>query len=539
MSLDAVSAAESSPQQSQDGWRALVLFGVYHLALGFALLISQQQNVLYGLGQVLPDLYRAVGWFYLVGSVFAIMLAVARQPAFHIQIHTALLIDVVALTLVVHASGGVGSGVGLLLAVSLAVGSLLTTGLSPFLFASLATIAVIGAEALSALSADDASGAYLHAGLLGIAFFSIASLDFILSRRLQASEQLVQEQELDLENLNAVNAFVIDLLDLGVIAVDGDHRVRLLNQTAAAWFGAQWQTEGVGNLAALNHDLQLSLEKWDKTLADHISSEQHPPLKLGSRNLSVQFTALGKNANQGTLILLRDMEQVQAEQHKTQLATIGQMSASLAHEIRNPLSAISQAAQFLEEPSTTQDQHRRLSEIILRNSERLDRVIDNILTLARRRKPHQQVVDLGAFVEKIARQIEMSAAERGLVVTTTAPPEEIVALTDPNHLEEVLHILADNALKYGRPPEGKTTITFSLGKDDEGRPVIKVSDNGPGIPPELASKIFDPFVSGGSSTGLGLFLARQLCEINEAELILDRTSDLELGAQYQITMSKP
>ncbi len=525
---------QPASQHTQDGWRALALFGVYHLALGMVLLVSQQQNVLYGLGQELPDLYRTVGWFYIVGSVLAIILAVARRPAFQIQIHTALLVDVVALTLVIYASGGVGSGVGLLLAVSLAVGSLLTTGLSPFLFASLATIAVIGEEVLSVLSGSTTTGAYLHAGLLGIAFFSIASLDFILSRRLQATEQLVQEQELDLENLNAVNAFVIELLDLGVIAVDSDHRVRLLNQTAEAWFGAQWQRKGGANLASLNHGLQQTLDDWRQASREALPM-MPPPLRLGSRELSVQFTELSTNPDHGTLIVLRDMEQILTEQHKTQLATIGQMSASLAHEIRNPLSAISQAAQLLDESPGTTEQHHRLSEIILRNSHRLDRVIDNILTLARRRKPQQRVLDIGPFVERIAGQIKKDDSDVKLDINTSCA-KNVSALVDANHLEQTLHILADNAIKYADAPSGRTRIDFYVYSDDEDAPVVEVHDNGPGVPDKIAQNIFKPFVSSGDSSGLGLFLARQLCEINQARLSLESISTK--GARFKIRLRR-
>ena len=514
-------------------WRALALFAVYHLVLGGALLLLEGNESVYGIGQADPALLRTVAWVYIAGSPVALVLAAARQPAFDLQIHAALVVDIVALTLIMRASGGVDSGVGLLLAISLAVGSLLTSGLSPFLFAALATFAVVMEQVLTSLTGAGPHAGFFHAALLGIAFFSIAGLDFILAQQLREREKILRAQELDLENLNAVNAFVIDLLDLGVIAVDADNRVRMLNEKAETWLGAQWQSGGLANLAALNHELDGMVDTWRRSPHESGTRAGSRTLKIGSRDLGIQFEPVGEKSRSAALILLRDMAQVQAEQHRTQLATIGQMSASLAHEIRNPLSAISQAAQLMQESDDTIPRHQRLTEIIVRNSQRLDRVIDNILTLARRRDPHQQDLDLGPFVERVALQIEMNAADPDLIVETTCN-EPVTARVDPNHLEEVLHILADNAMKHGRAAEGKVLLAFAVMRDEDGNPVIDAGDNGPGIAPSIASRIFDPFVSSRGSTGIGLFLARQLCEANDAKLRL--RSDPAAGAVFRIRM---
>jgi two-component system sensor histidine kinase PilS (NtrC family) len=518
-------------------WRALALFAVYHLVLGGALLLLEGHESIYGIGQADPQLLRTVAWVYLAGSPIALVLAAARQPAFELQIHAALIVDVVALTLIMRASGGIDSGVGLLLAISLAVGSLLTSGLSPFLFAALATFAVVMEQVFTGLAGAGPHAGFFHAALLGIAFFSIAGLDFILAQQLREREKTLREQELDLENLNAVNAFVIDLLDLGVIAVDADTRVRMLNEKAETWLGAQWQSGGMANLAALNHELDSMVDAWRGSPHGPGTRAESRTLKIGSRDLGIQFEPVGEKSRSAALILLRDMAQVQAEQHKTQLATIGQMSASLAHEIRNPLSAISQAAQLMQESDDNIPRHQRLTEIIVRNSQRLDRVIDNILTLARRRDPHQQDLDLGPFVERVALQIEMNAADPDLIVETTCN-EPVTARVDPNHLEEVLHILADNAMKHGRAEEGKTRLFFSVEHATGGRVIIRVADNGQGIPPEMSSQIFDPFVSSRDSTGLGLFLARQLCEANESTLSL-ATSGADSGTEFHIVLRMP
>lgn len=514
-------------------WRALVLLAIYHLALGTALVIIGERPGFREAVNVDPELFATVARIILFISPVLVTLSLVRRPTFYVQVHGILLFDVVLLTWLMHAAGGAGSGFGLLLAISLAIGVLLTTGKTPFLFAALASSAVI-IEQIYAFSTDQAPlGSFLHAGLLGIAFFSIGFLDFVLSRRLQATEQIIQRQELDLENLNAINEFVIGLLDLGVVVVDAEDRVKTLNQTAKHWFGVS-DVFPSQTVATLDQGLGEVFSRWRRQ--PMFFTDPDPMLEVSGRELGIEFIALGEPSHQGALILVRDMDRVRAEAHRVKLAAIGQMSAGIAHELRNPLSAISQGAQLLHESETLQSQDRQIANMLIRNSHRLNGVVENVLSLSQKRDPARKTIPLCSFVDKVTEQMSATPLTAKARITTHCR-NNAQALMDPKHLEEVLNILVENAIRHAQPgTDPEVTIEVDLNTD--GKPVIDVRDNGPGIMPEIARKIFDPFFSTSIGTGLGLFLARQFCDANRASLKLDTQKSL-VGALFRITLSPP
>ena len=301
----------------------------------------------------------------------------------------------------------------------------------------------------------------------------------------------------------------------------------MLNARAQSWLNSDAASRLP--LAALSPELADCLNAW-RTPERH-STGRTSVFSTEERDLSVEFVPLGGGADRGAVLVIRDLEQIRSESHQAQLAAIGQMSASIAHEIRNPLSAISQAAQLLRDDGDLTGRQRRVSELILRNSERLNGVIDNVLALSRRRDPEPRPVALCPFVKKVAEQIRANPAS-GRATVEVHCRSDARGLIDPGHLEQVLHILGENAAKHA----GGTTLRIDLavGLDGDGRPFVDVSDNGPGIPAGLRKEIFEPFFTTGNGTGIGLFLARQFCAVNRAKLALKDPS--APGARFRITM---
>lgn len=528
-----LSAAAAMASEAPSRWRALSLFGLYHLALGIVVLLVQgQHTVIDTLTPANPVLFRAMAWLFVAAAPVILFFARLRRPPFALQIDAVLLFDIATLTLLLHAGGGVDSGAGLLLAVSLAIGLPLTGGVAPFLFAALASSAVISGQAFLHLAGTAPLGGYVHAGLLGAAFFSIALLDYTLSRRLKVSEAKIREQEIHLEDLNEVNAFVVGLLDVGVVVVDGRNRVRMLNLRAERWLSHDSAIQLPLPLAALSPEISDCLNAWRTPGQQDANCTSE--LSTATGDYRIEFVTLGGGTERAAVVLIRDLEKIRAESHKAQLAAIGQMSASIAHEIRNPLSSISQAAQLLREDDGATERQRRVSTLILRNSERLNTVVDNVLALARRRDPSPQAVALCRFAQQVAAQLRAAWAT-GTAIIDAHCHNDVQASFDPGHLEQVLVILCENAVRHAEPADERLRVELIVGTGDDAVPVLDIVDNGEGIAPDVAGKIFEPFFSSGDSAGLGLFLARQLCELNGARLTLARRDDLS-GACFRIHM---
>jgi two-component system sensor histidine kinase PilS (NtrC family) len=221
---------------------------------------------------------------------------------------------------------------------------------------------------------------------------------------------------------------------------------------------------------------------------------------------------------------------VQAQALQLKLAAIGRLTANIAHEIRNPLGAISHAAELMHEEPEVNDTTRRLLTIILENSQRLDRMVNDLLRLNRgeraRRERFKLVDYLKTFVEQFAH-IQKVDPEI-FAIELAADPE---VLFDRSHLNQVMWNLCRNALRHSRRQQASIRIRVAL---EHGRGVVKldVMDDGPGVAAELRSQLFEPFfTTAAGGTGLGLYIAREVCDANGATLDFVETT---AGAQFTV-----
>jgi len=220
------------------------------------------------------------------------------------------------------------------------------------------------------------------------------------------------------------------------------------------------------------------------------------------------------------------------------LAALGRLSASIAHEIRNPVGAMSHAGQLLAESASIGVDERRLTDIIQSNSERVSTIINNVLQLSRREatKPTRLLVGdwLEDFLEEFCETMQVREAQVGVHEAT----EDLEVRFDASHLRQVVWNLCDNAIKYGEARDG-ISIEINLGRlNPSNRPFLEVSNRGNGIEPQAVDRIFEPFFTdrkGG--TGLGLFISRELCQLNRAILLYEpRNGD---GSIFRIVFSDP
>lgn len=511
--IGAVNEAHQFQQQQN-----LILFRVYTwyrlilaLALGL-MLLGTHPDPLVGRGQ--PLLFATLCGIYFLFAALLLLLPLGRLN--QQQLFSNFFIDIAALIALAHLSGGTASGLPPLLLVVVAASGLTLTGQLGLLVAALATLALLG-DTVYLLGIKSAGNQnLLSAGTLGVLFFAITLGFQQLSQRLRSSQLLALQRAADVSRLQNLNQLIVQRMRTGILVVDDDLRIQMMNQAATDLMHAealQRQLDS-GLNPRLQAILQQQLTRWKSDpLAGSmpfLSAETGP-------ELIARFTALD-HANPGdTLIFLEDNGQLAQRAQQLKLAALGRLTASIAHEIRNPLGAVSHAAQLLQESSALDNGDRRLADIILNHSRRMNAIIENILQLSRRTPPNPRRLDLGAWLHDYLREYEQGCAEARTIVIRELKPVQVTV--DPDQLSQVLTNLLDNALRYSSKKTGRATAELHVNTTANGLPQLDVIDDGDGIDSREQEKIFEPFfTTEAKGNGLGLYIARELCEINQARL---------------------
>ncbi len=374
---------------------------------------------------------------------------------------------------------------------------------------------------------------FTHAGLLGAALFITATLAYMLAKRVRETEALAAQRGVDLANLEQLTRYIVERMQTGIVVVDSAERVRLVNDSARHLLGLEGD-KGVPQ--ALPPALVQQLKEW----RDDSNYEPYnlQPTKTGP-DILPRFARLGVDNDSGTLIFVEDMTAMAQHAQQLKLASLGRLTASIAHEIRNPLGAISHAGQLLAESPHGNAGDSRLTRIICDQSQRVNTIVDNVLQLSRGKRSQPQEIALkpwlDGFVSEFRRTQEVTAGQLSL----TVEPAELTVRVDPNQLHQILWNLCHNGLRYTRRLPGLPLLELRGGLDPVSQtPILEVVDFGPGIDSEAAEHIFEPFyTTAQKGTGLGLYIARELCEANQARLnYLDAPSG---GSCFRISFADP
>ncbi|GAB6197413.1 sensor histidine kinase [Lysobacter xanthus] len=433
--------------------------------------------------------------------------------------------------LAMHALPSAGTGIALMLMFNVGAAALLLPSRIAFAFASTAVVLLIGEYAWSRADGG-ARRLVAEPVMFAVGYLALATVMNVLGRQMRESYELAALRTTENEHLAQVNELIIRRLRTGVLLVDGSGRMKLANEAATALIGDVGdEIHGFRELAVAVPELGRRLERWRET-----GAVDDTPLRVAADQPDVlpRFTRLQGNSDQ-VLVFLDDTSLVSQRAESITLATLGRFSASLAHEIRNPLAAMSYAVQLLEESDDIRPADRRLLEIIHQHVVRMNGIVENVLGLARREPSKPEVVELAAFARRFVEDYLVSHPIEGDNLTSAASRPEIVALFDPRQLHQVLVVLVSNALNYGRMPGESARVTLRVGLDGA-QPVIDVLDRGPGIPETVRGRLFRPFFTTSShGTGLGLYIARELCRANQASL--DYVPTPGVGGCFRIRLS--
>jgi two-component system sensor histidine kinase PilS (NtrC family) len=521
-------------------WRVLVTLNGFRLFVAASLLI-----LFFGWGEPrvfgdsFPTLFAATAAGYLVfAAISALALGQRWAPIGAIGL-TQIFVDIVAVVILTHASGGISSGLGGLLIVFIGAGSLVLPYQYPPILAAIATFAILGEQAFLQFSAAQAPTNFPAAGILSAVIFAMALAAQPLSRRIQASEALARKFGIDLQNISELNEYIVQHLRESIVVIDADDTVRLINSSATQLLGARESLSGKPLFSA-----SKELENYIKLWRSDKSRSSHPEFTLVSEDTNVRITAhmapLGKLGQRDgpVLIFLEDISIMNARVQQSKLASLGRLSASIAHEIRNPVGAMSHAAQLLRESQVLTEEDKRLTEIIQTHSGRVSHIIDNVLQLSRRESSRPTRFSLKSWLDDFASEFVSTLELQEGEFTIKDVTEEIFVRMDPGHLRQVLWNLCDNAVKYASETGG-ILVEIQAGRiQNHGRPFLEVLDCGHGVDPATAEKIFEPFFTARSGgTGLGLYISRELCELNRATLLyLDRPGG---GSIFRIVFADP
>lgn len=459
----------------------------------------------------------------------ALMFLGAPTPAR--QIELAVFLDIVFYTALMHVSGGISTGLGLILAIIVAGGAITLEGRLSLLFAALATLGVIFQQFYADLYSPSPSGTYTQAGLLGLTYFAVALLAHVLARRLHETEHLAARRKVDIADLSKLNEFIIQSMSTGVLAVNGDRALLLVNNAAKRLLNA-----GDARPGDALAKLAPALNAW-LTRAVRDQHGEQTVLSLGEHEVRPGLQLLGDFRADGALIFLHDNRRLVREAQEMKLASLGRLTANIAHNIRNPLSSISHAGQLLAEVEHLGAEEQHLLKIVRRNAVRIDETVTSILELSRRDQPRPQQLELLAWLADFREEYLASNSLEPERIRLLAPETTISVSVDPRHLGQILRNLCDNAFAHARVDEHQTRVQLLLNWVADSDTIhLTVADNGPGIPSEHIRQLFDPFfTTSASGTGLGLYAARELCEANGMRL--EYIEEKSPGAHFRLIMT--
>ena len=595
-------------------WRALGWFGFYRLTLALGLclflFIPTLESLVTGFERTPTTISLVITYLALV--LLGLALTQTRRADKAALVHTGVFLDLLVFSLLMHQGGGINSSFGLPMGIAVATGALLMEGRLSLLFAGFATTGIMAVQIHAQLSGQGPRDGFTQAGLLGATYFMVAILAHVLYRRLQAAERLAASRQVDIDDLHKLNAFIIQRMGMGVLVVDEERRIRLMNTAASELLGSRpgqpqsltrvapelavWlarQAAGGhppdrdmpadgGDLYARTEESPVAGMEWSArvraeetgtpgptpastptvttispaptsaptsvvaptapalapalALALATGARQPEPsldatLRVGGRDLAISYLSLGREDQGAALLFLRDQRALLQEAQEIKLAALGRLTASIAHNIRNPLSAVNHASQLLAESPDLSEEDRHLLTIIVRNSGRIDGIIESVLQLSRGQPPQRQALDLPSWLEELHAELSETRrlpAERfHLDLAGDIPPVQV----NTGHLHQIISNLCDNALKYAAKGDQPPRLTLSAGPLAGTSPptspsptslpgaFIEVSDDGVPIDPEVAREMFTPFYTTSvSGTGLGLYIALRLAAINGLSL---------------------
>lgn len=491
-------------------WTSLTFFALYRiLVAAFFFSIALLGPGSFGLGDFSPRVFTIASGLYLAWAIVFLMALNRARVWPWAQLTVQMLADIIATTALMYASGGFRSGLGVTILIALAAAALMVDRRTTLFYAALASLAILLEQGWWVLRQDAQSGTFVPVGFLAVAYFATAIIVNRLSERVVLNERIARVRGVQLANQLRVNELVLRDVQDGVLVIDAARLIVQHNRSAAMLLGAvALDGEELVRVAPTIAEMMSEWQARGESPADPVLATAE------GRRVRVRFQEAGVAGESLTIVFLEDWTRLEGEAQKMKLVALGRLTANIAHEIRNPLSAITHAADLIGEENRAQGRDR-LARIMRDNAHRLDRMVRDILELNRRDRAQLEPIPLAAFVTTFIEEFTQYEKASPAGIRVDVPPELVVAF-DPVHLNQVLWNLLRNAWRHSSQRAEAVTLRASI---ERGSVELQVIDDGPGVPQALRSQLFEPFFTTvGKGTGLGLYIARELAASNAASL---------------------
>ena len=459
-------------------------------------------------GNLKPVLFTYAGFGYLAVNILTSIYVLPRKkPLGNQRLFIIFFVDIVAILLIADSTGGVKSGLEILLVVIVAASSIVITGRIATLIAALASIFLL-ADTLRLISQNHLDQSDIFpTGMLGLVLFATSFFIQSLAQRIRKSQIDAEQSAAEAFKQQQLNQMIVQRMQTGIIVSDQRGSIEISNQAAKDLLELDEQSQKLPKV------LLRQLKMWQTA-----KNSMHKPFKISDSGTEIQANFSGLEDEEKTLIFLENNQQITQRAQDIKLASLGRLTASIAHEIRNPLSAISHAAQLLKESPHLDDADIRLSKIIENHCQRMNQVIENILQLSRRKAPKPQTVNLSQWLEQFITDFSQNHTN-AIIRINSSVPDALVTI-DCSQIQQVLSNLMENGIRYSEQKTGKGSLNLQIHLDKTRQlPYLDIIDEGPGVPEEKQAHLFEPFfTTEASGTGLGLFIAREMCEANQIRL---------------------
>ena len=514
----------ASRHSAPDAWYRLRLFNYFRgtLALFFiTIYVNGWLLQLFPSSYANANLFITTSLIYFIASLFFITGMVRKKPGLDTQVIIHAIVDITCIVILMHATGGTRTGLGMLLLISISMTSLFLHKRVTILFAAISALAVIAEQVYSQFVFEDYSPAFTQAGLLGILIFITAILSAYTARRLKESEKFAEDASHELETIVQMNEHIISSMRTGIIVIKNNGLI-LMNNNAALELLGLTSIEPGANLKNLSPDLYDRFIDWNNdTIQNHQPIQQTqglPDIQPGFSHIDQSRIAHEKIKGR-TLIFLEDATKLAQRFQQLKLASLGRLTASIAHEIRNPLAAINHAGQLLGETSVDTAE-KKLTGIINTQVKRLNAIVENVLQLSRQQRGTPETINIHRWLIRFRKEFISTYSLQANQIQIIIAPDDINIIFDSSQLHQVMWNLCSNAINHSHMDKSNIMITIHGGIDDEtNQPYIDITDNGSGIDEEAQAHIFEPFFTTSSEgTGLGLYITKEVLESNRAKI---------------------
>lgn len=526
-------ATKQSPPRylTQDNKRLFRVYVQYRLALSLLLITL----FLSGLGDNFlgaskPAIFITSGYIYLficVTSMACYCLKILLPQDNHVLL--LLVFDFIILATMIHSSNSAIGGLGYLLLIPMAIGSTFLRGKSSVGLAAFASILIMSPNLIDIFEGHERTQAVFTAGIAGILLFVTAISFRLLAKKIQSNEATIRQQTEFTEHVQGINQRVIETIEAGILVIDSEFNVLFINRAAQELLSRNQKFTQVSDIPQI-HRL---LSEWTNTqlLPDELM------LNLGvNYNIKISFTDLSSNNIHSLMLYIEDKIDLTKEAQQLKLASLGRLTSSIAHEIRNPLGSISHASQLLDESENITQADQELLSMIQINTQRIDQTIRNILQFSRRKEAHTEIINLYSWLQKFIQQYKPHTQPN---IQLTSQKQSTTVLVDPNHLQQIMTNLVENGFRHSQKEESDNIVTLRLGFTPKNQlPYIDVIDEGNGIEEDQVDTIFEPFyTTKPTGAGLGLYLCKELCQANQADIIYMRKTDQHKSC-FRLILSK-